>query len=48
MKPAMTLFAGALALAAAFPVLAATLPQPKTEHGITYLSGASAATNRRR
>jgi hypothetical protein len=39
MKPAMTLFAGALALAAAFPVLAATLPQPKTEHGITYLSG---------
>ena len=39
MKSAMTLSAGALALALVFPVLAATLPQPKTEHGITYMSG---------
>lgn len=39
MKAALKLSAGALALAAAFPLFAATLPQPKTEHGITYLSG---------
>lgn len=37
MKAASALLPGALALAVAFP--AAALPQPKTEHGITYLSG---------
>jgi len=35
----LTTAAGALALALAAPVLGATLPQPKTEHGVTYLSG---------
>lgn len=39
MKSAMTLSAGALALVLALPVLADTLPQSKTEHGITYMSG---------
>ncbi|HYL88563.1 MAG TPA: carboxypeptidase regulatory-like domain-containing protein [Burkholderiales bacterium] len=39
MKSAMTLSAGALALALALPVLADTLPQSRTEHGITYMSG---------
>lgn len=39
MKAALRSFAGALALALAFPLFAATLPQPKTEHGVTYLSG---------
>lgn len=38
MKAAITFSAGALALACAFPA-AAALPQPKTEHGVTYLSG---------
>ena len=37
MKAASALLPGALALAVAFP--AAALPQPKTDHGITYLSG---------
>lgn len=39
MKAASRLSAGALALALAIPALAATLPQPRTEHGITWLSG---------
>ena len=39
MKAISSLGAGALALALSFPVLAAGLPQPKTEHGITYVSG---------
>lgn len=39
MKSALWLSAGALALAAALPVTAATVPQPKMEHGITYVSG---------
>jgi len=39
MKAALTMSAGALALALAFPVLAASLPQPKTENDITYVSG---------
>lgn len=39
MKAASKLSAGALALALAVPAFAAALPQPKTEHGITYLSG---------
>ena len=33
------LSAAALALALAVPAFAAALPQPKTEHGVTYLSG---------
>lgn len=33
------LSAAALALALAVPALSAALPQPKTEHGVTYLSG---------
>lgn len=39
MKAISSLGAGALALALSFPALAAGLPQAKTEHGITYLSG---------
>jgi hypothetical protein len=39
MKAAWTASAGALVLAAALSAVAATLPQPKTEHGITYMSG---------
>lgn len=39
MKAITSLGAGALALALSFPALAAGLPQAKTEHGITYVSG---------
>jgi hypothetical protein len=39
MKKAFAACAGALALAMAFSAVSATLPQPKTENGITYVSG---------
>ena len=39
MNTRMSLGAGALAVVLAAPVFAATLPAPKTEHGITYVSG---------
>lgn len=39
MKIQAKLSAGTLALALAFPALAAALPQPQTDHGTTYLSG---------
>jgi len=39
MKAIASLPAGALALALSYPLFAATLPQPKTEHGITYVNG---------
>jgi hypothetical protein len=39
MKAILKLPAGALALALTFSSFAATLPQPKTDYGITYLSG---------
>lgn len=39
MKAAMAFPAGALALALVFPAAAAPLPQAKTEHGVTYVSG---------
>jgi len=39
MKKALTASAGALALAIGFSAAAAALPLPKTENGITYLTG---------
>lgn len=42
MKSKMKVTIGALALGLALPVLAvprASLPQPRTDHGVTYLSG---------
>ena len=39
MQPTLAVSLGALALALALPALAVPLPQPKTEHGIVYLSG---------
>lgn len=42
MKSKMKVTIGALALGLALPVLAVTqasLPQPRTDHGVTYLSG---------
>lgn len=39
MKAIQLLSAGGLALALSSPLIAATLPQPKTEHGITYVNG---------
>jgi hypothetical protein len=39
MKRILMLSASALALALPFSSFAATLPQPKTDHGVTYLSG---------
>ena len=39
MKAILKLSAGALALALTFSSFAATLPQPKTDYGVTYLSG---------
>jgi len=39
MKPRIPRLAGALALALALPALAAALPAPQTQNGITYLSG---------
>ena len=39
MKAIPWLSAGGLALALSAPLFAATLPQPKTGHGVTYVSG---------
>jgi hypothetical protein len=39
MKANSKLLAGALALGLAIPAAAAALPQAKTDHGVTYLSG---------
>lgn len=39
MKPRLAATAGALALAFSVPLLAASLPAPQTQNGITYLSG---------
>jgi hypothetical protein len=39
MKAILSVPAGALALAVAFHAVGATLPQAKTENGITYVSG---------
>jgi hypothetical protein len=39
MKSSLAVTAGALALALALPSLAAALPRPQTENGVTYLSG---------
>src|SRR2546430_3804288 len=39
MKAILCVPAGAIALALAFHAVGATLPQPKVENGITYLSG---------
>jgi len=39
MKSTFATTAGAIALAVSVPALAATLPTPQTEHGVTYLSG---------
>lgn len=39
MRSALILRAGALSLALVSPCFAAVLPQPKTDHGVTYLSG---------
>lgn len=39
MKSNVVMTAGALALALSVPALAAALPTPQSEHGITFLSG---------
>ena len=39
MKAIFSVAAGTLALAVAFHAVGATLPQARTEHGVTYISG---------
>lgn len=39
MRAGLAVSAGALALALALPAISATLPQPKTENGVTYVTG---------